>query len=377
MFTLQDLPLPDKATSPAVPTPSARKPQAGGSVHALASQRATGPSPLGRDTGGYDSRVTASVPEMGAAAVTGGALNTGMVPGPGPLLQSSAPGAQVLHPEPSYPLSVGSQPSGLSLGGGPGVMPERSGMSVASQLSGGGSAGAYGSGLPPGVTAMGGQPGLPPGVTAIGGQPGLPPGVTAMGGQPGLPPGVTSLGPQPGLPPGVHRASATGGLPPGVQRLSPEPSSTPPSAPSPEPSHGAYPPPGVQQLHSPPVQQHYAPAPAPAAAAAPPPAGSPTAFALPPGAPAAVAVTQAMPAPPMQHHQQQQQPGMVAIHPAVLNVAGSLAIPGSGASTHSPGEISLGSRAPMESIKETLVKGLQVRWQLQGACISALALLAV
>ncbi|KAG2438502.1 hypothetical protein HXX76_005053 [Chlamydomonas incerta] len=364
-----DLPLPDKATSPAVPTPSARKPQAGGSAPGLASQRATGPSPLGRDAGGYDSRVTASVPEMGAAGGAGGAQNTGMMTGPGPLMQSSAPGAQVLHPEQSYTPSVGSQPSGLSVGGGQGVIPERSGMSVASQLSGGGAAGAYGSGLPPGVTAMGGQPGLPPGVTA-------------MGGQPGLPPGVTSLGPQPGLPPGVHRVSATGGLPPGVQRLSPEPSSTPPSAPSPEPSGSAYPPPGVQQLQSPPLQQQqqqqyaqqpqqyaqqqqqqqYAQVPAPAAAVAPQPAGSPTAFALPPGAPAAVAVTQAMPPPPpqMQMQHQQQQPGMVAMHPAVLNVAGSLALPGSGASaTHSPGEISLGSRAPMESIKETLVKGLQ------------------
>ncbi|GIM01816.1 hypothetical protein Vretimale_6595, partial [Volvox reticuliferus] len=149
-----DVPQPDKAISPPLPTMTARKAAAGAAGHQPT--RATTTGPLARDAAAFDSRVASSVPEMGAAAA---AAALGAVPGPGPgsIMQSSAP-APPLLPEASYPHSVGSQPSAPSVGPVPSQtpLPERSGTSSASQPSAVGLHTVIGGGLP-----LGNMPTLP------------------------------------------------------------------------------------------------------------------------------------------------------------------------------------------------------------------------
>ncbi|GIL50038.1 hypothetical protein Vafri_6355 [Volvox africanus] len=255
-----DVPQPDKAISPPLPTMTARKAAAGAAGHQPT--RATTTGPLARDAAAFDSRVASSVPEMGAAAAAA-ALGTVPGPGPGSIMQSSAPAPPLLQ-EPSYPHSVGSQPSGPSIGPVPSqtALPERSGTSSASQPSAVGSYTVTGASPLPGVTALSPQPsqmqggvsqaamqqpaGLPPGVTSMAPQAamqqpaGLPPGVTSMAPQAamqqpaGLPPGVTSMAPQAamqqpaGLPPGVTSMAPQAAmqqpasLPPGVTSMAPQ-----------------------------------------------------------------------------------------------------------------------------------------------------------
>lgn len=254
--------MPAKATSPAVPTPSARKPSGPATGSAPDPIRAANQQQQHQQHFEQQARpqlqqpqTSSSVPDMGRGE------GLGQI-GSSPTLQSGVTSPQ-MQPEPSYPLSA--QHSGHSAMGAVAQTPiqERSAASVASGPSGGSmqqlmggvpgvpGGGMQQGGLPPGVTALGGvQGGLPPGVTAMGGQErGLPPGVTAMG--PGvyqqqqslppgvqvmgmqqqqqqqqlqvLPPGVTVMGgqQQAGLPPGVTAMGGqSAGLPPGVTRLS-------------------------------------------------------------------------------------------------------------------------------------------------------------
>ncbi len=257
--------MPAKATSPAVPTPSARKPSGPATGSAPDPIRAANQQQQQQQhyeqqarPQGQQQTTSSSVPEMGRGE------GLGQV-GSSPTLQSGVTSPQML-PEPSYPLSA--QHSGHSAMGAVAQTPiqERSAASVTSgpsggsmqQLVGGGQGvpGMQQGGLPPGVTAVGSvQGGLPPGVTAMGGQErALPPGVTAMG--PGmyqqqqslppgvqvmgmqqqqqlqvLPPGVTVMGgqQQAGLPPGVAQmAPQQGGLPPGVTALGGQSAGLPP-----------------------------------------------------------------------------------------------------------------------------------------------------
>ncbi|GIL50037.1 hypothetical protein Vafri_6355 [Volvox africanus] len=368
-----DVPQPDKAISPPLPTMTARKAAAGAAGHQPT--RATTTGPLARDAAAFDSRVASSVPEMGAAAAAA-ALGTVPGPGPGSIMQSSAPAPPLLQ-EPSYPHSVGSQPSGPSIGPVPSqtALPERSGTSSASQPSAVGSYTVTGASPLPGVTALSPQPsqmqggvsqaamqqpaGLPPGVTSMAPQAAMQqPGMVSMQQQQqqqqrGLPPGITDLQHQHQqmLPPGVTVLQQPANLPPGVtQMLNPQ-QGQPRSpggglqkmVPVEVTSPGALQGQRQASMHH---LQH---------------GGMSTAFAVPPDSGTAVAVTRVMPPqspqPPSPHQQQFSHPHP---HPSPPghHVAPSLAIPGS--EGHSPGEPTLGTaRLSLEPIKDALVKSLQ------------------